>query len=398
MSLNLLQKRASHLQVVPMQLTTLAPVFIGSGVKIDQSQYYTEGGKFYYIANENAFTALLAKMGGDEFQNYRNLLIEIHSAKQRNASQHSQPTLKNFRDDSPQIKEALAQNNTIFKKYDISPFIQTVTGDVSLFHHNAFGYYIPGSSIKGAIRQLLLIDMILQDKRAESLIKSHDCDQGDQVERALLQNPWKEENSRNGDALTDFLRVLRVSDSMLIPDTSFELIKIASIRLQPEFHPPKMHRGNPPIYLVALKANEKVQFTITIDQGLMSQFKEKNADVPFHDIETLLERISGAALDLDSQIAKRIEKANKLNVYNGRDLDPNFYLGSNTGFDRHSLLGIFDIEDKTANDKKKHILEKQFRNVHRQHDNFTPRCLNASPFGKNNFTTLGWCHLEALET
>ncbi len=403
MTTELAQKQTIHLNIAKCKLTTLAPLFIGCGFKIDQSQYYSESDKLF-VCNEPQFVSFLNQVDAQAFQEYRKLLGQISSAKAGNMNRQVQPNLRNFFERYPRLKSSLLEYPQTFKSFQLAPnhfFRGSVTGDVTLFHHNALGFYIPGSSIKGAIRQILLAYLCLEQDKAFILNASHSAQR---IESMFLRGFHDERTPES--ALSDFLRCLRVSDTPIISDNSFYLTSVFSINME------KTQKAEMKLYQLALKPGVSVPFSMTLDERLIQQFQSCHPNIPFRTFTDLLEKITITSQKMQGLIDEQIDESGILTleneiikVINGISIDKkplNFYVGGNTGFDRHSLLGIFDY-DKDILKRKKEILpslpKPRRRDIpppKRDQDEFAPRCIRASLLESGDYTTFGWCHLQVM--
>ncbi len=388
--------KATRIETIPMQLTTLSPVFIGCGIKVSQAHYFSEGNQLF-LCDEGALAMFLWQHNQTAFNQYQQMLPRIVRQKQFNEMRDNQDGLGTLLAQHPGIKAQLMAEPNMLRRFSIAPghYPNGVTGDVQLFHHNGNGFYIPGSSIKGAIRQLLLTDLVAENFRFQEFDKYLNKDDmrkinAKRVEAHFLRKQW-ETNDITG-PLADFMRVLRVSDSAVVPDDCFEVVRTTSVYLPPNTDIKR--KTSPRIQQLVLKPDSKITFFMTIDHSLITQFKARQKNVPFDTVQSLLQRLQNGCAEMGGLISEQIEKANKDSVFNGLSGEPNFYLGANTGFDRHSLLSAFGSENPDARLLKKAVLEAQFRKVKRGKDIYVPRCLRVSKISPRDASTFGWCRLE----
>jgi len=199
-------------------LETVTPVHIGNGEEWSFLDYFIENGKVN-ILNTNAIFESL-----NDTQIIDNLSKEI---KEKIINGQVQINPKEF-----------------FGKYiDVSKYIikriesDEISGKVKIkkFINQQGRYYIPGSSIKGAIRTAYFFDFF--DKNIDALVD-------------VLEN--------KSEITSDFFKYFHVTDSQFISDSKMKIIK--TIR-----HNNEKNKEGIPIYLEGIKEGSIVNFEIKID-------------------------------------------------------------------------------------------------------------------------------------
>lgn len=203
-------KANAGLRASRIRLTVLTPTHIGSGEKLDKSQYvYVSTSGKAYLLNESAWV---------KFLNQRRLLESFICQINR-----QQPNLWSWlQGEGVQERELVKLAQTVLQVSaadrsslnNLHPMLRQADGQV----------YIPGSSIKGMLRTAILYHLIQNDyknlgaplwKEAEKYLYDGDKKEMNQLmlqweEKLLHTLQWK--NGRVQDAVASSLRGLRVGD------------------------------------------------------------------------------------------------------------------------------------------------------------------------------------------
>ncbi|MFW6016786.1 MAG: type III-A CRISPR-associated RAMP protein Csm5 [bacterium] len=263
-----------------MQLKTKSPLFIGG----NQQEYRQNDFVFYkgyiYKINENKLMeALLEKKLHDKFsilvsKNPRYFALDRFL---KDNSLHNEKFIKRISD--------FKSKSEINKGYNsFKPFIR-----------NAMGYpYIPGSSIKGALRTAIAYYML---KKIQGLSKDYfrkffldDLErslqskksQNDKIIFKLLQNYNFKGRSKEqiDNSNKDILRAIKVSDSEPI-EKILNVQEVTVLNIRNEKFQEKAN-----IRMELLPAGTIVNFRLTIDEVIINDFVE---DVPINDIEQIID-------------------------------------------------------------------------------------------------------------
>jgi CRISPR-associated protein Csm5 len=389
-----------------VELLTTAPVFIGSGEEINQTLYFHDKQKRnVYIANEGKILSRSPAIR----EKYKALIMSVANHKTEQRGKEEQASLKN-------IITNFRQEPTDLCDEFFTDEPGKITGDIQLFQSNHEGCYIPGSSIKGAIRTLVLNHLLRHsDKKdfyQQQLKNSQSKDLAKQIEDALLRCFHKQ--GERSSMLTDLFRAVRISDSQRIDDENFEIIEAATLNFEkkqnerPQQQRPAQQRQQQPrpedqkmkIIQQCLSANTPVQFYISLDLNLLAQFDDKNHPVPFKTVEELLRICATEATALKNSFSKmqHLYKTSTEDSQQYPDLPKaNFYVGGNTGFDRHTVWPVLDDQSTQMTAAKKKTLKG-----YRDNDICAPRCQRAQDLGKNDsgeneYLSYGWCHLKVVQ-
>lgn len=194
--------KESFLEVYDLTLTTRTPLFVGSGEKYTKNQYVYNNAVIL-LDEEAFFHALVEKGYIDDYESFM---------------QGQNGDLRRFLNDHHLMTNKRVQDNLI------SRIIKTEAnfkpGDLYLFQRNANGAYVPGSSVKGALRTVWLMNRVLEDKRPHTLPPANSAKiafpEQDYVNLLSLR---KDENGAIADDIANSIfRGISVSDSLPISD------------------------------------------------------------------------------------------------------------------------------------------------------------------------------------
>jgi CRISPR-associated protein Csm5 len=353
-------KKLGHLKTYKMKLTTLSPIFIGGGEFSDLSklQYiYNPETKELKIIDEAKFMSFLKRTNLlDKFVNYVS---------------NPQPNKK-----GPNLLDWINQNSKnkdldIYKRVEkLDNITNRNLNYVRSFIKDKNGKpYIPGSSIKGAIKTALLANLIkegLNITTAEEYLKEqmrflHITDSKSQPTSTLMyrqtahQQMISDENSMKKG-------FLRIDKKLMNVDNNLK----------------EMLREGLVIY-----------FDITIDNN----FK--------YDLETLLSIISDFYSEVyeENKILNAISKRLKTNI-NVPNCIPNINIGGQSGFNTKVVLKVLSTSEVDYIRRKKEILSKSFKKHGHNATIIAPRCLRVVERFKENDKTLmplGWCNISIAE-
>ncbi len=348
-----------------LQLTTVSPVHIGNGEKLEVSDYVLENGSYYRLNIDKVFMII-------EDYNQLHKVIQIIEEKSRRLSQENdnkrQSDLRQelnlfrlCRQVSPQLQQALNKQLANISDYVFTDkllnnqtnnenknnrlvSVQLKTGDRQA--------YIPGSSLKGAIRTALVASVIpsLNDHEKKAIIKyinaelkrykSADEDARKKMKKRLLSilddelisatlYCGKKNDDRNdraiqldfNDAKFDLLKLLHVTD------TNTTLVSDTLALISPAQYSAKNGRQELRHPCEAIDSNKNFCFNLCLDMDFLLEVKKRikiyNGNFDQHNekwigIKYKVERLFGFKLDeLNANNKSHIEKkiiAHILNV------------------------------------------------------------------------------------
>ncbi len=344
------------LKTYDIDIRVKSPLYVGSGQKLNKKEYiYDKESKKIYIPDLYKMYEKICKRGLEK--SYETFLLNF-----------------NQRD----LDLWLLQNGfkvgdfDSFKayKYDASGIVfDKNTKDIATMVKDAYGKpYIPGSSIKGALRTAILSSMIMDRKSKDDAINIET-----EYDRLVKQNnaKWRKNNfgcqikdieskyintlNREGTKPSD--AVNSIMSGLIIADT--ESVDVDCLMLGQKYDVDTNGKDHKlPIMRECLKPNTVLHGRISID----------GTKFPY-DIEYI------------KQAVKKFNENNNQKYYNrfGKDIcdaENEVQLGGGVGYVNKTLIySIFDLEK--ALNITSGILDKQFPNIKNRH--IKDRSLGASP-------------------
>lgn len=362
-----------------MKLTTLSPVFIGSGEQLNRGQYiFDKKNKTIKIINESKFANFLSQ---------KNLINEYSNA-----------LIQYVKDINLEIwlREKKLSNASFFS-YSLScNDVGNFPNEISLFVKNSDGLpYIPGSSIKGAIRTAILAKYIhdnkdkfesdwLQIKEAiNSNIKLN-------IESAIknLENKcfkiieYEREKQTDKVEKGDVFSSLRISDSLPISRDKLYVTKRKDYAI---------HKETPsfmPLCLEMVKPNINITFEMSIDRGLSDYFT----------IEKIKESLNYYAQE-QIKLYKTFRKNDKNNLFMPdeivEDIVPNICLGGHSGYFNKNIIYSLAPTREDAINVLRDYFSKNFRNhKHNLLDKeISPHTMKVVT-DRGDDIPIGWCNIS----
>ncbi len=263
-------KECGHLKIYTLTLTTIGPLFIGAGKKYSKVDYtLNRYGTTMYILNERRLARLLVERDlVDMYESY----ITGTPTQQLNMYYFLTRLcgLKQSEID-PLIRYSAATGN------------QTEGGhavEVDQFVKNAYGeIYIPGSSVKGALRTALLTDMMLthptppegrrkwpQGVMGRALDRAMDA-AAQQIESDYLHTLQFEDRQhrlRREDAVHSLMRGVMISDSAPLQSNQLTLSRKIDVA-------PSGYTSSPNLIRECIQPGQTISLTLTLDQSVLKE-------------------------------------------------------------------------------------------------------------------------------
>lgn len=326
-----------HLERVPVVLTVQSPLYIGSGEKLTPMDYILDGGVVYVPSIPDmldAFANAWQRGLSDDFMNF----ITLPSREKKLSAFVKQRRIAM----KPTPKWVLY---TMKAQPDIVNMNTLLT-----FTRNPDGMaYIPGSSIKGAIRTALIsvrMNVWARNRVREELTNSQKL-HSSAVEELLRVFPCK--MSRNGgidrgNAVNDLLRAIEVSDSAPLPADALTVCQRRWLS------PDGDARARTPVFMECLRPGAETRFDLTIDHSLWPQGEDALAAIrtALNDWDALCHRA------FDDHFASLVHDINSMK---GAPV----VLGGGTGFQRKSLVYTTSNYPEEAAQLAHSVLRQQFR-------------------------------------
>ncbi|HYF96288.1 MAG TPA: type III-A CRISPR-associated RAMP protein Csm5 [Symbiobacteriaceae bacterium] len=254
--------------------------------------------------------------------------------------------------------------------------------------------YLPGSSLKGAMRNALL-NGVINGRPKEKLLADVDGQIArgarrerfaDPVVAGLLEGrlPLGLRNPRRvtGQNL-DYLRCLKVGDAIFSGETVVHPVQVLSLQ-----------RGDDRFYLKeqmlleCLPTGATLMCAVTLDHGLLSEFKAGGSAPPFADLAELLGLVTqhaSAVLDFEYGFADGLNGAEALFDFYGQT-DANLRVGLGSGLPSTTILLNLPKEQRIR-------IRDQVLRMRRDSD-FFPKSRKVVTRGREVIAPLGWIHWE----
>ena len=380
------------------QLQIITPVHVGSGEVLNHIDGCYANGRWYHIDLDKVLAhpstdlnALTSEMGQRDFRWERHL--QQHDTDLSKFSAYDLPCAQS--PEEVEIREAI-------KTIGNRPFI-------------------PGSSLKGAIRTALLEEILNESddvynnslKRLETLI-----DQGPRG------NPRREQPARQIESLAfgkdpnrDFLRALHVSDTMPLGSNSLEIGMAWTVTLnQNDQLVEKIDRGREyKNFTQQFQAGQQLTFTLKIDELL---FREREKErLGFNDLQekVLLDiaevcRSAAAEIMKSEQVFFQYYNFSELaDVYDKLiDINNNvpegaflLQIGWGTGYHANTVTSLFTGDESSENlgmDLRERFKLGESRSQRGQYDEREfPKTRRILYRGRNPIAPLGWVKISPIE-
>lgn len=240
--------KEDFLEVYDLTLTTRTPLFVGSGEKYTKNQYVYNNAVFL-LDEEEFFRALVDKGCIDDYESFM---------------QGQSGDLWKFLKDHNLATNKRIPENLISRK--IKTEANFKPGDLYLFQRNADGAYVPGSSVKGALRTVWLMNRVRDDKRPHTLPSANsakiDFPEKDYVNLLSLR---KDENGAIADDMVNSIfRGISVSDSRPISDNDMFIGGKHDVYPNGEEKKKRV-----PMYRECVIPERSLHFKLTLDQSIL---------------------------------------------------------------------------------------------------------------------------------
>ena len=331
-----------HLQAYELTLTTQGLLYVGSGKKLPRKEYVFNNRKqTVAFLNEQAVFDLLIQ----------NDLVELFEGYcMRPGGDLYTFLYKECGLSAAQVKPAILYEVDASNAMDAEHTLK----DIDCFMRDAKQRaYIPGSSVKGAIRTALLFDAIQKERTRHDLIDDkRGIPEADYL-HTLNLNPKKRD-----DAVNSIMRGIQISDSLPIDDRNMMLTLKTDSAVNGQTHAINLCRE-------CVAPCTRIRFALTLDQSILKG--KWMAD-------SILEAIAAFADYQNQTYATRFTQPRESVQPTGRNL---LMLGGGVGFFSKSLAYPYLGEEKGLQWTSRR-LSLAFRNHHHERDvelGISPRTL-----------------------
>lgn len=372
-----------------IKLTTLTPVFIGSGEVLSPYSDYIYDNGFVYIIDAQKVNKLFK-------ENPKLINIFVNGVRKDTNNEEDKYTLKK-----------IFQNENI----DFKNFVKTkikVKGDIKNIQINKFiesggRKYIPGSSIKGAIRTAILFDILNKDSTAKDYFFKQIENLKNINDKKSLKDEKKKISKIDNKILNDgdnLLRFLYIGDSDFFNDSVTEILLARRYSLKNQSK--NKRAGNPIVYesiseglevnfRISLKAiknlNQKYDYFQQDEKSLKNIFGAMNLFSKFN-IKRELKYLSNFESIIN--IYKNIE-----NMIDDNNNSAIFRIGQGKTIFDNTILNIID-DSSIFNILYDNILKDKRDNKERTDRKLYPSTRTISITNNQPSNIFGWCKLEVL--
>ena len=373
-------------------ITTATPVFVGSGDTLNATQYiYLPEDNLMLIPHERDWIRFLRE--NNLMERYENYVRNYGLANQqgRNRSSGGAPKLAEWLKGERISKNKMAAIPGRHVK--AAQIHREKAADLHLCVKNAFAQpYLPGSSLKGAIRSAVLFHQIREKEQVRKTIWNdlmRETSNGEfmrinrgkwmgisqQMEMKLMEIPGTRMRPTD-----DPFRGLQISDTMpFVSDTCLEVVQKADWSLLKE------SISYLTVFRESITPGVSTNFQVVMDHGILGSLVPSPDELDkmlkgYADfVKTLMEKHFKAGMDHPTQEYHQA----------------NLVLGAGSGFYAKSLLYALAPDPESARKFISGLLENSFRmHKHQRLDrSFSPRTLKLGKT-EGKHLPLGWCHLE----
>lgn len=281
-------KELGHLQVYDLILRTRAPLFVGSGKKYVKKEYlFDPKSKRASFLKEDAFFQLLTDRNLEERyeQFMRGEQDNLYAFLTRDCQLRPEEVRSVIRYSVDASDATVVQD----KKREIHGFLRNAAGQV----------YLPGSSVKGAIRTALLLEKIRAESPEEDEEKRNRVLALRKREKEIPEGRYLNQlplRTRDGkvmdDAVNSIMRGLQISDSLPVPDSQMMLSKKLDVNQDGEAHTITCVRE-------CIRPGVELHLKLTLDQSV---YRERITR------ESLLKIIRDFAVYYEKEYAKKFQE------------------------------------------------------------------------------------------
>lgn len=388
-----MKQEIKNYKVYRMSLTTLSPIFIGSGEELNKSMYVYKG-KEISVIDERKLTKKLLLIRGL----YENFLSECFSGN-LNLTDFLKKNLYGYEKMDIYKYNAISYSDvkTKGKLNNINTFIKSSNGNP----------YIPGSSIKGAIRTAIIVGEVINNKnKYNDIFKSIINNKNKYYENDIVVNISKNFNVEN------IFKNIAISDTN---DTDINNLFISK-RYDISTH---MEIGHElPIYMELLKPGVKFNFLLTLDSSFSINDLSKYFN-NFYNNNLNDNTLYSNYLSIISSVFKDKAEKNPHYLYDKHnDMLPNIFIGGTNGFltksiiysirkmknDSDEIINKQQIIDYVKNylDRKFVKKDKESKKIVAQHNHkqidekISPRTFRLVKYN-NSHIALGMCNIKVEE-
>lgn len=235
-------RQTNHLQVFDLTLTVRSPLCVGSGTSYRKNEYlFDSRTKMVSILDEDAFVELLARKDlVDVYERFilRGGRLDIFLREECRLTPQEIRSVTWY---SLNAADALSEKQPL--------------REIQAFQRNAYGRaYIPGSSLKGALRTAYLVHCILADAREHQ----------QPFRETDYMNVLAQFEKRRDNAVNDIFRGVQIADSVPVEEKA--MILAGKVDVLPDGSTNRIN-----VCRECVRPGEQIRFTLTLDQSVLKQ-------------------------------------------------------------------------------------------------------------------------------
>ncbi len=380
-------KECGHLVSYRMKLKILSPVFVGGGEEseLNKLEYILDKkNRKILVLDENKWSQFLNQSRLlEDYMNHIILLSKVQKSRKGERPPQFRGAVaewlqrKNIPMNRIQQCVKYSVKTDLYKPHDLKCFIKD----------KDMKPYIPGSSIKGAIRTALLHYIV----KGSPDIKKYfwENQKNGEIDTEYLEEFVFNQIKRLEEINSDIMNAIQVSDSNPIENDNLIVLQKHDYTLK------NGGKVNPlTLYREYLKPGSETNFNLTIDTSMLSGSKLESYVNSYQSLNTSIASYPGFLYGYEKKFH---DKFRQKVVFPDKSL-ANLSLGGGSGFISKTIIHALAPDETEAKNKIKNILQRKFpKHNHKGADQyFSPRTLKLAKYN-NQYHLIGWCHIGVDE-
>ncbi len=356
--------KKDFLQVYDLELTVSSPVHIGNGTTILKNSFlFDPVAKTVTIFNEEKLFTLIIQAGQvDSYEQFMLGSVKNLDYFLRNVCKFTPKDWKSAIRYTLDARHAFDRNHSL---KDIHTFVRDPYGRV----------YVPGSSVKGALRTVLLQKYILADtgKRAPYDPKRFDSILSEQYLHTLRLR-----KNRPGDAVNSLMRGIQISDSLPVSDDAMILTIKRDAHVDGSFG-----AGRGVVCRESIRPGTKIHMKLTLDQSILKESITKES------IMEAIDRYNDYYWDTYVCSFDKVEREAEVSYADS------LILGGGSGFFAKTLVYPYLGKEKAV-DVTAQAMQRSFRKHKHEKDpelGISPHTMEYTNYGGENYP-MGLCEVS----
>lgn len=376
-----------------VSLVCRSPVFVGSGEKVQKSQYIYDkkAGKVHFL-DESGWIRFLGRHGiMDDFSNA--LLANPFHLNLFGYLSHQDRLCREY-GSIGNILHAMKKERAVLRTEPYLGNPEKAPNEIAGFVLDAKGNpYIPGSSLKGAFRTAILAHHILQNRSVyrpewEKIKRAagYKNDMGRAMDELEKKASIPQDRYGKRNLVNSYFRGLTVSDAGLI-DGGLCVVPKTDLGL----HTSRTHEVS--LFRETLKAGSTLEFTLGLDDdaSAMGHFGIHN----FKDFADVLREFVNFQYEILKKPFEPYAKDELQNIKNARNA--NLVLGGGAGYISKTLVYALAPSKEDAVYVVRKLMENMFKRGHHGKDTeISPHALKMAEVDGVNYL-MGLCYLDGEE-